>query len=136
MVIVLSQRHHKALRSDLETAAARDLPRTVSEQCSQWEDKKDGKKEREKVDTYLDIGTLVLGLQDTVTRETGHMESISMRITNQYITRVRNIDTIREARDLLVANPVLERAIVTEHGHAMSLEVAHVKVVSCAQATE
>ena len=80
--------------------------------------------------TYLDIRTLVLGLQDTVTREARDMEPIPMRVSNQNVARVRNINPVREARNLLVADAVLESAIVTKDSHAVPLKVAHVKVVS------
>lgn len=81
--------------------------------------------------THLDIRTLELGLQDAVAREARHMEAIAVRIADENVASIGNIDAVREAGDLLVTNAMHERAVLAENGHVVALEVAHVEVGAC-----
>lgn len=53
-----------------------------------------------------------------------------MRITNQNVTSIRNVDSIWEARDLLTSDATLELTSFAEHSNAMPLEVANIEIVS------
>lgn len=85
---------------------------------------------------YLNVWTLELGLKDTFAREARHMEAIPMRVTNQNVTGIGDIDTVREGCDFLVADAVLELTVLAEHSNAMTFEVAHVEVGAWTSASE
>lgn len=79
--------------------------------------------------TDLDMGTLELRLEGALARIAGHMEAIAMRITDEHIPGIGDIDAVWKAGYLLVANAIEECAVVLENGHAMALEVANIEVV-------
>lgn len=58
------------------------------------------------------------------------METVSVRIANKNIASIRDVDSVREARDLLAANATLELTGFAEDCDAMSLEVANVEIVA------
>lgn len=78
--------------------------------------------------THLHVGTFKLRLQFAGPREAGHVEAIAVRIANQNVAGVRDVDAVREARDFLVADAMLEHTALVEHDHVVALEVANVKV--------
>lgn len=59
------------------------------------------------------------------------MEAVAVRVADQNVAGVRDVDAVREARDLLVADAMQERAVLVENGHIVALEVAHVEVRAC-----
>jgi len=75
------------------------------------------------------VGTLELGLEGALTGVAGYVEAIAVRVADEHVAGIRNINAIGKASDLLVANAIKECAVVLEDGHTMALEIAHVKVV-------
>lgn len=57
------------------------------------------------------------------------MESISMRIANQNIASIRNINSVRKTGNFFIAYTILECTIFMEDRNTMALEVTHVKVI-------
>lgn len=84
-----------------------------------------------KLFTYLNIRTLELGLQNAVARKARHMEAIAVRVANQNVAGIRNVDAVWEAGYLLVTDAMQERTVLAKYGHIVALEVAHVKIGAC-----
>lgn len=78
--------------------------------------------------TYLNIWALELWLQDAFTRKAGHMETVAVRVPDQNVTSIRNVDAIRETGYLLVPDAVLECAVLLKYCHTVAFEVAHIKI--------
>lgn len=82
------------------------------------------------ISAHLDIRTFELRLQHSISAVTSNMESVSMAISNQYVTSIRDINSIRETRDLFTANATLELTSFIEHSNAMAFEVTHIEVIA------
>lgn len=85
-------------------------------------------KEYGKKITHLDIRTFKLRLQNPVATVTCDMEAIAMRIANQNITSIRNVDTIGKACDLLASDATFEATDFIEDCDTMTFEVTNVEV--------
>lgn len=54
-----------------------------------------------------------------------------MRVADQDVAGVRNIDAIRKIGEILAAYATQKVTLLAEHHHVVALEVAHVKLLSC-----
>ena len=93
MVVVLGERHHVALRRDLQATAA----------------------------AHLHVGTLKLADQRAVALEHPDVEPVAMAVADQHVAGVTDVDAIREVGDVLAADAAHELAVVVEHDHAVAL---------------
>ena len=75
-MIILGQSDDVTLGGDFEAAAAADF----------------------------DVGTLELGQQGAVALKHGHVEPVAVRIADEHVTRVRNVDAVREVGDVFASD--------------------------------
>lgn len=80
--------------------------------------------------THLYIGAFELGLQLAVLRVAGNMEAVAVRITDQHIPSIRNVDTIREACDFFAANTILKSTLFGKYCYTVALKVTNEEVRS------
>lgn len=80
--------------------------------------------------SHLNVGTFKFRLQDSTATVASNVEAISVRISDENVSSVWNVDSIREARDFLWANAALELTSFAEDCNAMSFEIANVEVVT------
>ena len=75
-MIILGQSDDVTLGGDFEAAAAADF----------------------------DVGTLELGQQGAVALKHGHVEPVAVRIADEHVTRVRNVDAVWEVGDVFASD--------------------------------
>lgn len=80
--------------------------------------------------THLDVRTFKFRLQNSASAVASDVETIAMRVADQNIAGVADVDAVREACDLLASDAAFELSSLAEDGHAMSFEVANVEVVA------
>lgn len=81
--------------------------------------------------TNLYVRTLKLWYKRSVTWEDGDVEPIAVRVADQDVAGVRNIDAIRKIGEILAAYATQKVTLLAEYHHVVALEVAHVKLLSC-----
>lgn len=102
MMVVFGESDHIALAGDLKATATRDL----------------------------DIRALELGDEVAFGREYGHVEAVAVRVADEHVALVRDVDAVREVGDVLAADSAHEAAVFVEHDDAVAFEVAHVVLVA------
>ena len=75
-MIILSQSDHVTLRGDLKAAAAADF----------------------------DVGTFEFGQQRAISLEHGHVEAVAVRVADEHVAGVGNIDTVGKVGDVLASD--------------------------------
>lgn len=65
---------------------------------------------------------LTLTNKRAIPLEHSHMESVTMTVTNKYVTSIRYIDTIREVSYRICAYTSLKLAIIIEYHNTMTLQ--------------
>ena len=93
-MIILSQSNDISLWGDLQAAAPADLH----------------------------VRTLKLSDERPVALENGNMETVAMAIAHQHVSRVADVDSVREVGDVLASNAPHELPILIEHHNTMTLE--------------
>ncbi len=96
-MVVLRQRHDVALRGDLEAAAA----------------------------AHLHVGTLELADERAVALEHGHVKAVAVRVPDQNVARVADVDAVREVGDVLTTDATQELPLLAEHDHTVTLNTKH-----------
>lgn len=71
--------------------------------------------------------TLKLRLQDAFTTVAGNMKTVAVRIANQNIASIRDVDAIREAGDLFVSDAIHELTLLGKDGNTMTFKVADIE---------
>jgi hypothetical protein len=102
MVVVLGQCHDVTLGGDLQTAAPR----------------------------HLNVGTFKLRNETSITRKNCHMETIAMRVPDENIASVRNVDTVRKVGYTFATNSSQEMTFVAKNHHIVTLKVANIKFLA------
>lgn len=83
------------------------------------------------METYLYVRALEFGYERSVSRKHGYVEAVTVRITDQYVSRVANVNPIGKVSYTLTAYATQKLTFLVEHNHAMSFEVTHEKFVIC-----
>jgi len=102
MVVVLGKGDHITLAGDLQTATAGDL----------------------------DMGALELCKKIAIVGEDCHVEPVSMRVTNENISRIRDVDPIGEVGDALTPDPSHEDPFLCEHDNIVALKITDIELSS------
>lgn len=82
------------------------------------------------VQTYLDVGALELSDEHAIPREDCNVELVPVRVSDEHVPSVRNIDPIGEVGDVLASDASQETPLVVEHNNAVTLKVAHVEFLA------
>ena len=97
-MVVFGQSHDVPLRGDLESAAAGDL----------------------------DVRALELWDERPLAVEHGHVELVAVRVPNEHVALVADVDAVGKAGDGLGADPAQEVTVLGEDDDRVALEVADV----------
>lgn len=68
------------------------------------------------------IWTFELSDQSTILLKHGHMESVAMAVSHNYVSSVTDVDAIRIVSDILTANTPHKIATFIENHHTVTLQ--------------
>lgn len=86
-----------------------------------------------KSSTHLNVRTLELRLQNSLTTVASNVKAISVAVADQNVTGIGDVNPIGKACDFFAADATLELSSFTEDSNAMPFEVADVEIISCNQ---